>query len=162
MQGYTSRKGQRDVVARQLDPLEPVVLLEVTETVPLLSPVGEVPVHEVRDSPFGTGPDPLGDQRIRRSLVPMLDHGQDLHKARLPLISVANQLGETNQALSEKRADENAPMEESPVLPAHCLEVHHVVPERLPLSDWRLVVDGGDPLNKDVVEWHLPDRHPFL
>src|SRR2546426_2064475 len=162
MQGYTSRKGQRDVVARQHNPLESVMLLEVAEAVPLLLPVGDFPVQEVWYSPFGAGPDCLGDQRIRRSLVPMLDHGQDLHETRLPLSCVAYELGETNQAVAEKRADKDTPVKESRSLPAHSLEILPVVPERLPLSDRRLIVDGGDPLNKDVVERNLPDRHPVL
>src|SRR2546428_7428427 len=162
MQGYTSRKGQRDVVARKLNPLESVMSLDVAEAVPLLLPVGEFPVHEVWYSPFGAGPDCLGDQRIRRSLVPMLDQGQALLETRLPLSCVAYELGETNQAVAEKRADKDTPVKESRSLPAHSLEILPVVPERLPLSDRRLIVDGGDPLNKDVVERNLPDRHPVL
>jgi hypothetical protein len=45
---------QRDVVARQIDLLEPVAFLKVAKTVALLFPVGKVRVYEIRDPPFGT------------------------------------------------------------------------------------------------------------
>ena len=78
-QNPPSRWGQGNVVTRQLDPLKPVVALEVGQTISLLFPVRESGVPKVWDLPLGTGPDRLGNQRIRRSLVPVLDHRHDLH-----------------------------------------------------------------------------------
>ena len=40
-EGHAARKGQGNVVPRHLDPLEPVVALEVGQTVSLLFPVRE-------------------------------------------------------------------------------------------------------------------------
>src|SRR5438093_5289864 len=47
---------QRDVVPRQIDPFESIVLLEIGEAVPLFVAVGKVRVHEVRNLSFSTGP----------------------------------------------------------------------------------------------------------
>src|SRR5439155_1579691 len=161
-EGGPASASQGDVVARQIDLLEAVVVLEVAPAVSLFFPEAEFRIDQVRDSPCSAGPDRLCDQHIRRSLVPVLDHRQDLHQARLPSRFVAFQLGETNQAVAEKRADEEAPVGESPLFLTHGLDVLPVVPELYSLADRRLVVDRVNPLNEGVIERHLPDHYPLL
>src|SRR5438874_1811101 len=80
-EGGPASASQGDVVARQIDLLEAVVVLEVAQAVSLFFPEAEFRIDQVRDSPCSAGPDRLCDQHIRRSLVPVLDHRQDLHQA---------------------------------------------------------------------------------
>src|SRR3989442_11446802 len=82
-ESHPTSTSQGDVVPRQVDPLESVVLFEVAQAIPLLVPIGELGVHEERNPPLGAGPDRLGDESIRRSPVPVTDHRHDLHQARL-------------------------------------------------------------------------------
>src|SRR5439155_20697986 len=63
---------------------------------------------------------------------------------------------------SEKRADENAALEESTSLRANGLEIFSVVPKRFPLSNRAFVVDLPDPPNERVVETYLSDRYSLL
>ena len=131
------------------------MLLEIAETVPLLPPVGELGVQEERNPPTRTRTDRLGDERIRRGFVPVPSHGHDMHQSGLSLIFVAHQLGETNQALPEERADENAPVEECGAHPADRLQIFPAVRKRDALSHRGLVVEFEDPLDEGVVERHL-------
>src|SRR5204863_5991810 len=140
-QGDPPDAGQRNIVAREIDPLEPVAFLEVHETVPLLVSVAEPRVDQVRDLTRGAGPDCVGDQRIRRSFVSVLDHGDDVQQARLCPGFVAEQLHEADQALAEKRPDEDASVEEGPRLSADRFDVLPIMWEGFPLAKRRLVVD---------------------
>src|SRR5713226_9656845 len=96
--GYVTDASQRDVVARQIDPLKPVAFLKGAEAAPLLFPIGEVRVHEIRDAPISAGSDGLRDQRIRWRFVPVLNHRHYVHQARLRSSFVECQLNETNQS----------------------------------------------------------------
>src|SRR6266446_3955120 len=161
-QGDAAHEGHGNVVPGQFDPLEAVVLFEIAQAVLLLSSVREVRVPEIGDRSLGARSDGLGDQRIRRRLVPVLDHRLDLHEACLPAPLVADQLREADQGLAEKRADEDAPIDERHVFTPHGVEVLAVVPEGLALSDRRLVVDGGDATNEAVIEGDLSHHDAFL
>ncbi len=104
----------------------------------------------------------MGDQCICRSLVPVPNHRNNLHQTRLTSIFVAHELHEADQVSSEKGTDEDASIQEGRVHSSHGLKVFPVVPERLPLTDRGLVVDGVYPPNESIVEGHLPDDDPVF
>src|SRR5947208_104481 len=106
--GGAAGESQRSIVPRHIDPLEPIIALEIAQTIPLLVTICETRVHEIWDLPIGAGSDGFGNQRIRRSLVPMLDHRDDVHQPGLRSAIVARQLDKADQLLAEVRSDKDA------------------------------------------------------
>jgi len=104
---YPADRGQRNVVPRHLNLLKSVVPFELSQTVGLLFSVRHVRVPEIRDRSFGARFYGLGQQRIGRSLVPVPDHGENMHQACLASVLVSHQLNEANQASLEVCADKN-------------------------------------------------------
>src|SRR5262245_25540578 len=85
---------QWHVVPRHIDTLEPVAFLKITEAVPLLLPIRELRVHKIRNAASLAGSHRLGDERIGRCLVPVLDHRNDMHHCGLRSSLIACQLDE--------------------------------------------------------------------
>src|SRR5258708_13361918 len=161
-EGAPTNASEGDVIAGQIDALEAVALFEVAEIAPLLFPIGEVRVHEVRNTPFGAGPDRVGDERIGWSLVPVSDHRDYVHQASLRSSLVAYELDETNQPLAKKRSDEDAAVEVGCRLLAHGLDILPVMEEWFSLAARTFVVVLPDSLNEGGVERYLPNRYPLL
>src|SRR5687767_270705 len=92
----------------------------------------------------------------------MLDHRQDLHHRTLPTAAVDDQLHETDEALLDEGADEDALLEERTVLTGNRRRVLAVMPEAFSLPDRRFVVDLGDTVDKRGVERNLPDDNALF
>src|SRR5258706_9690040 len=153
---------QRDVVARHIDLKKSVTFFKVCYAVRLFFSIGEVRVHEIFDSPVCAQSHCFGDQRIRGSLIPMPDHGDNVHQSRLRPGLIAHQFDKTNQLLFEKCANEYATLGESSLLRAHLLDVHPKMSEWPSLADGTLVVNLRDSAHECVIERYLSDRHTLL
>ena len=91
---------QRYIVPRQIDALKPVAFLEIAEAVPLLRPIRELRVHEVGDSLCSAVADCFRYQRIRRSLVPVLDHSENMHRRSQHFASLLEPAGGIERSIS--------------------------------------------------------------
>src|SRR5439155_13997280 len=128
-------------VARQVDTLESIYFFEVGQAVWPLITVGEVLIHEMSNTSRRTGPNRFGNQCIRGSLVPLLDHRHDVHQIRLGLILVGHQLHKPDQLPPEECPDEDAPVEEGGLFAMHRPDVLPKVDVRLALAYVTLVED---------------------
>src|SRR6266481_10186188 len=121
-EGGPTDGSQSDVVTRQIHALEPVDFFELAQAVRLLFPIGEVLVHEIGDPPVGAGSYRLRNERIRRSLVPVLQHREDMYCASIRSSLIKYQFHETNHAFAEERPNENATVKKRPRVLARALE----------------------------------------
>src|ERR1035438_9204363 len=83
---------QRNVVTRQVNPLEAVPFLEITKAILLFFPVREVGIYKMSDLSFGTGTDRVGNQSIRYRFITMLHHRDNVHQSRLDHALIGCQL----------------------------------------------------------------------
>jgi len=160
--GNPAGASQGDIVARQIDPPKSVVYLKVVETMPLVLSKKKIQVHKVRDAPFGAGSDRLGNQCVRGGFIPLLDHREYMHNARLSSSFVNYQFSKTNQAVIKKGPNKNGAVEESRRLSTHRLDVLSIMAEWPPLTNRTLVIDLPDSLNKCIAKWHLPQLDAHL
>src|ERR1043165_6088626 len=94
----------------------------------------------------------LGYERIRRSLVSVLDHRDNVHHRSLRSGVIACQLHETDQFFSKKCPYEEAGFLESRTHPLYSFNVFAIVRKRLSLSERALVVYFPDPSYESVIE----------
>lgn len=97
-----SEPGKRNVIARNVNAAEPVALLEIAETAPLLLTGGGVCTPEVATSSLGAGSDSSCDQGVCGSPVAMLNHREYAHEASLTTILVAHQLRKADEITFKK------------------------------------------------------------
>jgi hypothetical protein len=153
---------QGHVISRQINPLETVVLFKVAETIPLFLAVGKMRVEQVWYTPLGARFHRLCDERIRRRLVPMADHGDNLHQTCLLSIFVADEFGETYESAIQEGPNEDTAIEERTVLSAHGLKVLVVVSKPLSLPRVGFIVHIGDALHTGSIERYFANCHAAL
>src|SRR5580700_1417241 len=112
--------------------------------------------------PVGAGPNRMRNNRIGGRLIPMLDHGHDVHQAGLRSSFVTDHFDEANDLVTEKRRDKDAAVEVGGFFAAHRFEIFPVVAERPSLADRALVVYLPYSLNERVIEGNLPNDDSLL
>src|SRR5882724_2202400 len=146
-QSSLADRGQRNVIAGQINSLETVHFLEMAQTVALFFPVREVFIHEKRDFVFCTGTHRLRDQRIGWSLVLMLHHGEDMHQAGLIAAFIHDQLDEADHGVTDESSDINTTVEKCTSIISGLLWSHSVIRKGLALANRGFVINSADSFN---------------
>src|SRR5580692_4180468 len=153
---------QRNIIARYVHALEAIDFFKVAQTVVFLFAIREVFVYEIRNPPVCARPDRLRDQRVRRSLILMLNHREDMNEACLRSRFVRHQLAKANHFVAKKRPDENASVGKRSRVLARSFKVHSIVRKALSLTYRALVVDLADSLKQNLAERNLAKDSPLL
>src|SRR6266436_3126868 len=98
-EGASTNERQGDIVARQIDSLEAVYFLEMTQAIVLLVAIGKMLVHKMRDPPFSAAADRCRNKCICGSLVFVPNHRKNVHHACLSPGFVHYQLDEADHCV---------------------------------------------------------------
>src|SRR5579863_8705008 len=107
-QSKRSPASQWQIVARYVESLESINFLKVAQTIAAFISINKILIDEILNAPVDAGPDAVCNQRIRRGLILVSDHGQDVHQIRLSPSLVRYELSESNHLAFEECSDENA------------------------------------------------------
>src|SRR5438132_3843343 len=162
MEGGPTNGSQRNIIARQVDPLKSVMFLEFHEAISLLVPIAEPRVHQIRNPFCCAVLDRFGDQRIRRRLIPVLGQREKGHKASLNSGSMTMQLSKANQGVVEIRPNENVTVEKRRCLPTNSLQIFSIMRKPFALTDRAFIVDGPDTSNERLINRDFPDGNSLL
>jgi hypothetical protein len=92
----------------------------------------------------------------------MHDHGENIYDASMCSGLVHYQFGESDQPVSNERANEDTPIKKCTCVVTRALEIHSIVRERLSLANRTLIVDLDDSAKEGVIEGDLPNHNTFI
>jgi hypothetical protein len=142
LQGQFAKKSERNVIPGYKDLLKTVAALEISERVLLLLAVGKVGVPEMRNLALGAAADRLRNQRVRDGFIAVLEHRKDVHKTRLAIILVRDQLCKADERLLEERTDKDASVEERRFDLPQTIKISAIVSKASSLPNRAFVIDG--------------------
>src|ERR1700722_4360409 len=153
---------QRYVVSRQVHTLKAISFLEIAQAALKFLSIGELGIHEIRNSAVGARTHRLHNQRIGRRLVPGVKRRDDVHNSRLVPAIVNRQLNESDQRLAIERSDVNAGVEISSAHFGYGLEVLAVMRKSPSLANRRLVINLKNPASERLVKRYFLNHHTFF
>src|ERR1700688_4278856 len=107
-QGERAPASQRHVIPRYVYAFECISLFELAHAAPRLFPISKFRVNQVRNMSVSTRTNRLCHQRIRGRLIPVPDHGDDVHHSGLSPGVVNRKFNETDQFVVHIGSDKDA------------------------------------------------------
>src|SRR5262249_47615287 len=140
------------VVARQIDLLKSIDFLEVGKTVPMFFSVRKTLIDEIGNAALSARLHGMSDQCIRRSLILVLNHGNNVHETSLSLGCVGNEFCKTDQFVAKKRTDENAAFKKCCRFLAHLLAIFPEMSVAFALAHAGFVIDFPNSFSQLLIE----------